>query len=489
MDALHVVLLVALLLALGGAIWSLFVWSFWRSRAQSGEARADAAIAERERVEALLRDRCADADRELHSARARADESDERVRDLEITLTQAQGELQRASQVHAERERALEDRERQFRELVSQHEQRAESRMREAFATLASQTLNQSSREFLRLAEQKLSAHAAASLAEIDKRRDAVDRLVAPIGQALAKTDEKLAGLEKSFAQDRATLAQELRHVGAAGEQLRTETARLVKALSRPEVRGRYGEIQLRRVAELAGMSAHCDFTEQRTLRDAEGDLQRPDMVVRLPGERVIAVDAKTNTLAYLDAHGATSDEEREAHLQRFARHVADQARKLGAKSYWASLADSPEFVVMFLPGDQFLDAALEREPRLIESAAEQGVILATPSTLIGLLRAVAVGWREKRLEEQARELLALGRELHERASVALAHAASLGSRLQQSLEAYNRFVASYASRVEPTLRKFEEVGVRGTRELPELKPIDASPRLFPTDAPPAEAP
>jgi DNA recombination protein RmuC len=271
--------------------------------------------------------------------------------------------------------------------------------------------------------------------------------------------------------------------VTQAGRGLREETNKLTRALSRPEVRGQYGEIQLRRVAELAGMTRYCDFDEQASVRDGEGNLQRPDMVVRLPNERVIAVDAKTNTYAYIEAVNAADDAEREGHLERFARHVQDQAKKLSDKRYWSRFEGSPEFVVMFVPGDHFIDAALSRRPELIEFAAEHGVILASPSTLIGLLRAVAVGWREEKLAAEARGLWELGKELHERAATAFEHAGKLGDSIRQSVERYNRLVGSIDTRLMPTLRKFEDAGAGSAKQLSELGQVEAVPRALETGA------
>jgi DNA recombination protein RmuC len=244
-------------------------------------------------------------------------------------------------------------------------------------------------------------------------------------------------------------------------------------------VRGQYGEIQLKRVAELAGMTSYCDFTEQASMWDEDGTLMRPDMVVSLPNGRMIAVDAKTNTHAYIEAVNADRDDEREEHLDKFARHMSDQAKKLADKKYWSGFDGSPEFVVMFVPGDHFIDAALSRRPELLDYAAQHGVILASPSTLIGLLRAVAVGWREHKLTEDAQELFQLGRELHERAAVAFEHAGKLGESIKQSVERYNRLVGSIDSRLGPTLRRFEEAGAKSAKELIEPKTVDPQPKLI----------
>ncbi|TVS08858.1 MAG: DNA recombination protein RmuC, partial [Phycisphaerales bacterium] len=275
------------------------------------------------------------------------------------------------------------------------------------------------------------------------------------------------------------TLSEQIKVFAGHSEQLRSETGKLARALSRPEVRGRYGEIQLRRVAELAGMVAYCDFAEQTSVRDTEGRLKRPDMVVKLPNECVIAVDAKCNIDPYVRAVDTSDEQEREQLLERFAHGIAEQAKKLAAKSYWSDYEGGAEFVVMFVPGDQFLDAALARRSDLLEIAAQQGVILASPATLIGLLRAVAVGWAEQRLAEEARELRKLGSELHERASVALDHAAKLGQTIDRAVRQYNQFMGSVDSRLMPTLRKFEEAGAASGKSLPDPAEIEVRPKLL----------
>lgn len=335
------------------------------------------------------------------------------------------------------------------RDAVKTQLDQMEAKMREAFAAISREAMEKNSTQFLALAEQKL-----------ESKRSAVDELVKPIAETLKRTDEKLAVIE------------------SAGSSLKEETTRLVRALRDPHVRGRYGEIQLRRVAELAGMSDNCDFYEQDQTRDAEGNPLRPDMVIRMPSDRVVVVDAKTNIRAYLEAMEAATPDEAEACLERFARHVSEQATALARKKYWTQYRGSPEFVVMFIPGDQFIDAALRRQATLLERAAEQGVLLAGPSTLIGLLRAVAVGYREQRLAQAAEELRELGRELHERAATAFSHVLQLGRAINSTVESYNKFVGSYESRLEPTLKKFEDAGVKSAKELPDVQSVDTRARV-----------
>ena len=361
-----------------------------------------------------------------------------------------------------------------------------QARLRESFQALANDALQQNSAQFLQLAEQKLSAREATAVGEMDKRRAAVDQMLAPIGEALKKTQEELRQIEKSRGEAYAGLRQQVSTMQQANAELSKETQRLVQALSKPTVRGRYGEVQLQRVAELAGMQAYCDFATQEGVRDSSGKLQKPDMVVKLPSERVIAVDAKTNLDAYLEALKATTPEQAEQHLQRFANHVVEQAQALGRKGYWAQF-DSPEFTVMFVPGDQFVDAALERRPDLIEIAARANVVLASPSTLIGLLRAVHLGWREKSFSESARELQELGKQLLDRFSTALGHADKVGTSLRRAVDDYNAFVGSVDTRVIPTLRKFEESGAKGKEAIVELKPVEGGQRRL-ASAPESDA-
>ena len=338
------------------------------------------------------------------------------------------------------------------------------------FQAMAGDALKSSNEEFLKLAQEVLAARENRTLGEMEKRKDRIDSLVQPIQEALERTRQELGKVQKGHV----GLGVQVEEMQRASHSLREETGKLAQALRKPNVRGRYGEIQLARVAELAGMRAYCDFTTQENLRDEEGQLLKPDMVVRLPNDRVVAVDAKTSIDSYLEALDATTDEEVEAHLERYADNVLLQAQRLSRKEYWTQFDDSPELVVMFIPSDQLVDAALERRPKLLDVAAERNIVIASPSTLIGLLRAVYVGWRERKLSDSAQELFILGRELHERAAVALSHAARVGETLDKARDSYNKFVASVDSRLVPTLRKFEERGARSPKEIPRQKPIEA---------------
>ena len=282
-----------------------------------------------------------------------------------------------------------------------------------------------------------------------------LDQRIGPIDEALERTHLELQRLGR----DNAGLRAQIKGVLAANKELSRETSRLSRALRRPNVRGRYGEVQLERVVELSGMRPYCDFGTQVSVEKKDGGALRPDLVVHLPNDRVVVVDAKTSLDAFLDAVEADSPAKAKAHRTRFAASVKEQIDRLSRKAYWAQFERSPEFVVMFIPGDQLIDMALRARPSLIEEAAEKDVILASPSTLIGLLRAVHVGWREKRLTDSARELFELGRELHERSAGVLSHADALGASLRGAVDRYNAFVGSMEERVLPTLRRFEENG------------------------------
>jgi len=365
-----------------------------------------------------------------------------------------------------------------------------------SFQAMAGDALRASNAEFLRLAQASFAAQKGEAVAELESRRVAVDQLIAPVAEALKRTHQSLEQVGK----EHAGLRQQVAGMNQANQELRSETGKLVQALRKPNVRGRYGEVQLERVVELAGMKNYCDFTPQQSLRDEEGKLQKPDLIVRLPNGRVVAIDAKTNLDAYLDALDAKTPDEAEGHLDRYAETVMLQAQKLARKAYWTHFDASPEFVVMFLPGDQLVDAALQRRPELIEYAAERSVVIASPSTLIGLLRAVHVGWREKNLSDSAQELFELGRELHQRAAIVLEHAAVVGESIERARRSYNDFVGSIHSRLLPTLRRFEERDARSSKEIPlvrtiegetrrpePLLPLDAAGSLLPTPKKPVE--
>ena len=313
---------------------------------------------------------------------------------------------------------------------------------------------------------------------EFEMRQRALEQLVKPMADGLDKVRGSLEQLERDRRESHGSLTTHLRSVAETQERLRSETAGLVTALRAPATRGRWGEIQLRRVCEMAGMIAHCDFAEQSTLRTDEGRL-RPDLVVHLPGGKDVVVDAKVPLEAYLNALEAQDEDARRTAMAVYGRHVREHVAKLSQKSYWAQFSSTPEFVVMFLPSEAFFSAALEQVPSLIEEGVEQQVLIATPTTLIALLRAVAYGWRQEKVAESARAVSDMGRELHSRLGVLVGHFMKLGRQLESSVKAYNETVGSLESRVLVTARRLSEHGAAaGDKELPEPPQIETATRV-----------
>jgi DNA recombination protein RmuC len=354
--------------------------------------------------------------------------------------------------------------------------QQAQSSLTDAFRSLAADALSRNNDQFLALARENLTALEARALADLDTRQKAIEGVVVPVKESLQKMDEQLRAIESTRGQAYAVLSTQLQSLVQTQNALRSETTNLVKALRAPAVRGRWGEIQLRRVVEIAGMLKHCDFLEQQSYEGPEGKL-RPDLRVLLPGGRNVIVDAKAPLQAYLDSLEAPSDEIRFARLKDHARQVREHMIRLAAKSYWDYLKPSPEFVVLFLPGETFFSAALEQDPALIEQGVNQRVILATPTTLIALLRAVAYGWRQEQLAENAQRISELGKDLYDRLASTAASIGALGAALGNCVEKYNRAVGSLESRVLPAVRRFRELGVSGKEEIAPLQPLETIPR------------
>jgi len=344
------------------------------------------------------------------------------------------------------------------------------------FAELARNALRDNSDLFLKLARESLGREQVGAQANLREHESALGQLIQPIRQALEKTEQQLAGIERERRDAFASLRTQIEQLTLGQVALQRETRNLVGALRRPEVRGRWGELTLRRVVEIAGLSEHCDFTEQPTVGAASGAL-RPDLVVRMPEGRELVVDAKTPLDAYLDAIEATSDEARAAALARHAQQVEARVRELAAKSYWSQFSRSPEFAVLFLPGDQFLSAALAERPELLENAMRQGVVLATPSTLIALFKAVAYGWRQSAVAEHAARIHELGQELHQRLGSFVGHLERAGQRLGGAVDAYNSAMGSLERQVLPQARRFTELGLVSGAPLASPEPIEKSVR------------
>ena len=354
----------------------------------------------------------------------------------------------------------------------------ANARLAQSFADLANRSLASNSENFLRLAEQNLSAQQERAKRELGEREKAVENLVKPLRDALAAAQKQIGELEKSRSEAYGGIKSQLETMQLSQQSLAQETQNLVKALRRPEVRGRWGEITLRRLVELAGMVEHCDFQEQV---HSVGDDQviRPDLIVRMPDRRELVVDVKTPLDAYLAAVEATDDAQRKLGLKRHARGLREHIRTLASKAYWAQFADSPEFVILFIPGDQFLSAALNEEPELIEYALSQQIILATPTSFVALLKAVAYGWRQLALADNAAEIRTLAEDLYGRLTTFVGHLNRLGRQLASSVENYNRAVGSLERSVLPGARKFTELGVHPKKDMDKLESLEPVPRTM----------
>jgi DNA recombination protein RmuC len=456
----------------GAALGALVAGLAGRARAQRAEAQAaeraariaalEASVAEERRaaeVRAAAERR--DAEARLAAERAAADALRSQVVALERERAGLEAELQNAERAAAEKLAVLEH---------------AEKTLREAFTALSADALRANSQSFLELARTALGELHQAASADLTLRQQAIDALVKPVADTLARVDTQLRAVETARQGHYAEIKQHIELVARSHETLHGETRNLVRALRAPAVRGRWGEIQLRRVVELAGMVEHCDFTEQPSVDTEEGRL-RPDLVIHLPGEKRVVVDAKAPLEAYLDAAATPDDAAREAALARHAAQVRAHMSRLGEKRYWAQFQPAPEFAVLFLPGETFFAAALEQDPGLIEWGVERKVIVASPTTLIALLRAVAYGWQQERAARNAEEISRLGRELHGRIGTLLEHFGRVGRRLGDAVEAYNATLGTLETRVAVSARKLDALGAGTGEELAAPEPVEERPR------------
>jgi len=440
--------LVILGFALGAAVAWVATWAYLGSRGQADRLARDVRIGELEARGDELRRQLGERGLELDTVRREiASERSQRA-DSDARLDEARKNLDEQRRVFDE----------------------ARVNLKETFESLSHQALRTSNSEFLKLAEERLG-----------QRQKEIDASLTPLRTALERYEGEIRGLEQARDQAYGSLRSEVERLARLSEQLQGETGNLVNALRSPQVRGRWGEVTLHRVVELAGMAEHCDYVEQMTL-ETEGGRLRPDMVVNLPGGRAIVVDAKVPLSAYLEAMGAATEDLRQAAMTRHARQVREHMGALAAKAYWEQFSTAPELVVMFIPGESFVAAAAQADPALIEDGMNRKVVVATPTTLIALLHAIAYGWKQERIASNAEGIHKLGRELYDRLRSLGGHFEGVGTALGRAVNAYNAFVGSMETRVLPSARRFRDLGAASGDEIATLAPIDQAPRQL--DAP-----
>ena len=450
------ILIGIVVLLLGSAVGAVLAWLLLKTRA--------AAVMAEEL--ATLKERLAGKEGELHKLH---DSLQKEVVDHKSTRSEN-------SQLQAE----LQGERRAAQERMSSFNKATEE-LAERFKALSRDALKDNNQSFLQLAHATLEKFQENAKGDLEFRQKAIDQLVKPLKESLEKVDGKIGEIEKERAGAYSQLREQVKALATSQVQLQAETGNLVKALRTPHIRGRWGEIQLRRVVEMAGMLQYCDFVEQETVMTEDGRI-RPDLIVRLPGNRTIVVDAKVPFDAFYESISTTDDDIRSARLKDHARLVRVHIGALSKKSYWESVQPTPEFVLLFLPGETFYSAALEHDPRLIEDGVGQNVIIATPTTLIALLKAVSYGWRQEQMAENAQEVSELGKTLYERLRVFTNHFADIGKGIERALDSYNRGVGSFEGRVLRTARKFKERGALSGEDIDILEPIDKATRALSLD-------
>jgi DNA recombination protein RmuC len=429
-----------------------------------------------------LRDKAEESERRANQAEGSVRALEATVAELRIQNNKSSDEVMKLREQLAEEKSARIKAETQLEETRQRLEEEkklledAKAKLTDTFKAVAGDTLNQSTSQFLRLAKETLDKALSEARGDMGTRQKEIEGLIKPLAESILKFEEHVRTIEKNRHEAYSQLLEQLRQLTSTQEQLQKETANLVTALRNPQVRGRWGELTLKRVVELAGMSNHCDFVEQVTVQSTDGRL-RPDLIVHLPSRRQIVVDAKVPLQAYLDAIAAVGEEERSQALNRHAKQVRAHMKALSEREYWAQFDEMPEFAVLFIPGESFFSAALEVDRSLIEDGLAQRVVIATPTTLIALLRAVAYGWRQEQIAENAQKISNLGKTIYERFRTLTDHINSIGKGLKNANEAYNRAVGSLESRLWPAAREFKTLGAGTQNDIAALSPVDISPR------------
>ena len=354
----------------------------------------------------------------------------------------------------------------------------ARDNLKDSFKALSADALSKNNESFIKLAEENLKKYQQSAKDDLEKRQQAISKTVEPVSQTLKTFSERVNKIEERRIESEGGIKKELEKLSEMHLRLDQSTNSLVKALRAPQVRGQWGEMHLRRTVEMAGMINYCDFEEQSSVETDEGQRQRPDMLIRLPNERKVVVDSKVPIAAYLDALETDSPESQSERMQAHARHLRTHIKDLSTKAYWSQFDNAPEFVVLFIPNEAIFSAALEEDPSLIELGVDNKVILATPTTLIALLKAVAYGWQQEAITREAKEIAALGREIYDRLSVVIGHFVKLGKSIDQSVGNYNKAMNSVDSRLMVTARKFESLESASTETLPEINQIEKRPNL-----------